>query len=104
MRGVFRPHHVCHARHLDTMFLHRYVSRHVELCRCTLFNTAYAKDRRWLAASALRPPCMPVPYLPHYCGVTYMNLELIGQLVSVALVVGAGPIIVAAVYARGGNL
>ena len=33
-----------------------------------------------------------------------MNLELIGQLVSVTLVVGAGPIIVAAVYARGGNL
>ena len=33
-----------------------------------------------------------------------MNLELIGQLVSVALIVGAGPIIVAAVYARGGNL
>lgn len=33
-----------------------------------------------------------------------MNLELIGQLVSVALVVGAGPIIVAAVYARGGKL
>ena len=33
-----------------------------------------------------------------------MNLELICQLVSVALIVGAGPIIVAAVYARGGNL
>jgi hypothetical protein len=48
--------------------------------------------------------CIRVLYLPHYCGVTYMNLELIGQLVSVALVVGAGPIIVAAVYARGGNL
>ena len=36
--------------------------------------------------------------------VKFMNLELIGQLVSVALIVGAGPIIVAAVYARGGNL
>ena len=33
-----------------------------------------------------------------------MNLELIGQLVRVALIVGAGPFIVAAVYARGGNL
>ena len=43
-------------------------------------------------------------YQPHYQGVTSMNLELIGQLVSVALIVGAGPIIVAAVYARGGNL
>ena len=51
-----------------------------------------------------RLACTHVSYLPHYCGVTYMNLELIGQLVSVALVVGAGPIIVAAVYARGGNL
>ena len=30
-----------------------------------------------------------------------MNLELIGQLVSVALVVGAGPIVVAARYVRG---
>jgi hypothetical protein len=44
------------------------------------------------------------PNLPHYCGVTYMNFELIGQLLSVAFIVGAGPIIVAAVYARGGNL
>ena len=51
-----------------------------------------------------RLACTHVPYLPHYCGVTYMNLELIGQLVSIAFVVGAGPIIVAAVYARGGNL
>lgn len=51
-----------------------------------------------------RLACTHVSYLPHYCGVTYMNLELIGQLVSVAFVVGAGPIIVAAVYARGGNL
>jgi hypothetical protein len=33
-----------------------------------------------------------------------MNLELIGQLVSVALVVGAGPIIIASVFVRGGNL
>jgi len=33
-----------------------------------------------------------------------MNLELIGQLVSVALIVGAGPIVVAALYVRGGNL
>jgi hypothetical protein len=33
-----------------------------------------------------------------------MNLELIGQLVSVALIAGAGPIIVAALYVRGGNL
>ena len=47
---------------------------------------------------------LPVFYLPHSFGVTSMNLELIGQLVSVALIVGAGPIIVAAVYARGGNL
>lgn len=46
----------------------------------------------------------PLPDLPHYCGVTYMNFELIGQLLSVAFIVGAGPIIVAAVYARGGNL
>ena len=37
-------------------------------------------------------------------GVRFMNLELIGQLVSVALIVGAGPIIVAALYVRGGNL
>jgi len=33
-----------------------------------------------------------------------MNLELIGQLVSVFLVVGAGPIIVASLFVRGGNL
>ncbi|YP_717256.1 Ycf12 (chloroplast) [Ostreococcus tauri] len=33
-----------------------------------------------------------------------MNLELIGQLVTVALVVGAGPIIIGALFARGGNL
>jgi len=61
---------------------------------CVSFSKVVAHD----------PHCIRVPYLPHYCGVTYMNLELIGQLVSVALVVGAGPIIVAAVYARGGNL
>ena len=42
------------------------------------------------------------PYLLH--GVTYMNLELIGQLVSVALIVGAGPIIIGALFVRGGNL
>jgi hypothetical protein len=47
---------------------------------------------------------LTILYQPHYQGVTSMNLELIGQLVSVALIVGAGPIIVAAVYARGGNL
>ena len=33
-----------------------------------------------------------------------MNLELIGQLVSVALIVGAGPIIIRALFVRGGNL
>ena len=33
-----------------------------------------------------------------------MNLELIGQLVSVALIVGAGPIVVAPLYVRGRNL
>jgi|TARA_Y100001935_G_C17154392_1_gene432086 hypothetical protein len=33
-----------------------------------------------------------------------MNLELIGQLVSVALIVGAGPIIIGALFVRGGNL
>ena len=33
-----------------------------------------------------------------------MNLELIGQLVSVALIVGAGQIIIGALFARGGNL
>ena len=43
-------------------------------------------------------------YSFEYLGVRSMNLELIGQLVSVALVVGAGPIIVAALYVRGGNL
>ena len=36
--------------------------------------------------------------------VKFMNLELIGQLVSVALIVGAGPIIIGALFARGGNL
>jgi hypothetical protein len=36
--------------------------------------------------------------------VNFMNLELIGQLVSVALVVGAGPIIIGALFVRGGNL
>ena len=43
-------------------------------------------------------------YSPESFGVRSMNLELIGQLVSVALIVGAGPIIVAALYVRGGNL
>ena len=33
-----------------------------------------------------------------------MNLELIGQLVSIALIVAAGPLVVAALYVRGGNL
>ena len=33
-----------------------------------------------------------------------MNLELIGQLVSVALIVGAGPIIIGALFVRDGNL
>jgi len=36
--------------------------------------------------------------------INFMNLELIGQLVSVALIVGAGPIIIGALFARGGNL
>ena len=43
-------------------------------------------------------------YLSHYCGILFMNLELIGQLVSIALVVGAGPIVIAALFVRGGNL
>ena len=33
-----------------------------------------------------------------------MNLELIGQLVSVALIVGSDPIIIRALFVRGGNL
>ena len=70
------------------------------LKKLLIFN----KVQQLISAQTTPGMCLPVPYLPHYCGVTSMNLELIGQLVSVALVVGAGPIIVAAVYARGGNL
>jgi hypothetical protein len=45
-----------------------------------------------------------VSYLSYYYGITSMNLELIGQLLSVAFIVGAGPIIIASVFVRGGNL
>jgi hypothetical protein len=33
-----------------------------------------------------------------------MNLELIAQLVSLFLIMGAGPIVVVLLFARGGNL
>ena len=68
-----------------------------------MFDTVLAFDmytEPWFVPVSVRPK----RYSPYYCGITSMNLELIGQLVSVSLVVGAGPIIVAAVYARGGNL
>jgi hypothetical protein len=60
-----------------------------------------------IAPGQCRRYCIPtliVFYLPHYYGITSMNLELIGQLVSIALVLGAGPIIIASVFVRGGNL
>jgi len=33
-----------------------------------------------------------------------MNLELVAQLVSLFLILGAGPIVVVLLFARGGNL
>ena len=56
-----------------------------------------------LARARLHPNIALAPNLV-LLGVTSMNLELIGQLVSVALIVGAGPIIIGALFARGGNL
>ena len=40
------------------------------------------------------------PYYP----INTMNLELVGQLISVFLILGAGPIVIVLLYARGGNL
>jgi len=35
---------------------------------------------------------------------TQMNLELVAQLVSLFLILGAGPIVIVLLFARGGNL
>ena len=35
---------------------------------------------------------------------TIMTLELVGQLVSLFLILGAGPIVIVLLFARGGNL
>lgn len=36
--------------------------------------------------------------------ITIMNLELVAQLVSLFFILGAGPIVVVLLFARGGNL
>jgi len=33
-----------------------------------------------------------------------MTLELVGQIISTLLILGAGPIVIVLLYARGGNL